>query len=128
MFARKKNPYMAVPLKYDQFGDFRLFVKKQGTNFKIACSGKWIQWLKVKGIQVRQNTPKYIFVNYLFNPASFLKVDIQGTMTRQEGRMRNQPLKLDYCYSSKLPISMQKKHDLVNLCGKGIVPDEFHGY
>ena len=35
---------------------------------------------------------------------------------------------MDLCYGGKLPISTQKKADLITLCTKGIIPDEFHGY
>ena len=31
-------------------------------------------------------------------------------------------------YESKLPISVQKKSDLVVLCTKEIIPEDFHGY
>ena len=31
-------------------------------------------------------------------------------------------------YEKKLPISVQKKNDLLKLCTKGIIPEEFHAY
>jgi hypothetical protein len=32
------------------------------------------------------------------------------------------------CYNAKLPITQAKKNDLLGLCKKGIIPEEYHPY
>ena len=66
------------------------------------------------------------FINYSFDESSFLEIDIQDS--RSKGRPQNWPKELDKLYVKKLSISAQKKDDLVNLCRKGIIPEEFQSY
>lgn len=69
-------------------------------------------------------------MNYSFDSMSF-KVPVQTTSTRKKGRVQKWPesvADLDKCYDTKIPISLQKKNDLVGLCTKDIIPEEFHGY
>jgi hypothetical protein len=46
-------------------------------------------------IQVRQRTPNSLFVNYSFNEASFIEIDIQAKSTRQGTKMGSWPEQLE---------------------------------
>lgn len=79
---------------------------------------------------MRRQNPKSVFVNYSFDPASFHEINVERT-TRKKGRLHKWPESdkdLSICYVTKLPISMQKKSDLIALCSKEIIPEEFHTY
>ena len=49
--ARKRDPYIVIPLKYDQFKDLKKLRKDQCNNMKIDVDGKSVNWLKVKWLQ-----------------------------------------------------------------------------
>lgn len=128
--ARKTQPYITVPLKYNHVVDFKDFVSKHCKNLKTTTDGQKVNWLQVKWIQVRRESPKSVFVNYSFDTSAFLEIQVQKA-TRVKGRDSKWPENekdLNFCYSEKLPISILKKNDLVNLCKKDIIPEEFHSY
>jgi hypothetical protein len=129
--ARKSQPYIAVPMKYNHVIDFKDFVKKHCPNLKISVEGQRVNWLQVKWIQVRKEKPKSVFVNYSFNAENFMEIEVQNTKCRQKGRMHQWPKNeqdMKLCYETKHPVSVQKKNDLVTLCAKEIIPEEFHNY
>ena len=127
-YARKVRPYIAVPMKYDHVLDWKEFADEYCQNLKTAASGERINWLKVRWIQVRQNAPKSLFVNYSFNEKQFLEIKAKSVVTRKKGKKQDWPDQLSLCYQRKIPISVSKKADLVNLCDKAIIPEEYHGY
>lgn len=43
--ARKRNPYVTIPLKYDHVTDFKSFVQKQSLNFQTTTTGEKVNWL-----------------------------------------------------------------------------------
>jgi hypothetical protein len=90
-------------------------VNKHCSNLQRSTAGEKINWLNVHLIQVRQSTPKSLFVNYSFNEASFIEIDIQANSTRQVTKMRSWSEQLEKCYAKKIPISIQKKTDLIQL-------------
>ena len=92
---------------------------------KNAKNGERVNWLKLRWIQVRREEPRSLFVNYSFDETSFQEIKVQSS-TR--GRPTQEMDGISFAYSSKLRISSQKKKDLVNLCDKGIIPQEFHSY
>lgn len=129
--ARKGKPYVAIPMKYDHVIDFKSFVQKQTLNLQKTTSGLKVNWLLIRWLQVRQDCQNKIFVNYTFDQTKFLEVAVQFDGLRKKSRAVKWPASdadLDKCYNSKLPISIQKKKDLMNLCTKSIIPEDFHGY
>ena len=56
-------------------------------------------------------TPKD-FVNYTFDVENFMQINTQRTTTRTKGRVKAWPAndsEMDMCYTSRLPVSTQKK-------------------
>lgn len=76
---------------------------------------------------MRQEEQRSIFVNYSFEEDAFIELDVQGR-TRKRGRAQIWLTELPKCYDTKLPISEAKKKDLITLCNKNIIPEEFHEY
>ena len=125
--ARRGKPYHVVPLKYMDVLDFKDFVQKCCPNLKTATSGNKVNWMNVCWIQTRRDFPLSIFTNETFEETQFLEIKVQAAR-RKRGRPSIIPDSLSPCYQAKLPISVAKKADLVNLCKKQIIPEEFHGY
>lgn len=129
--SRKQNPYIAVPMKFNHVVDFKDFVQKHCKNLKTTTTGTRINWLNVKWIEVRQSNPRSVFVNYTFDRQEFQEIQVQMSTRQRVGRALKWPesySQLQLCYTSKLPISIAKKKDLVSLCEREIIPQEFHSY
>jgi hypothetical protein len=127
LLARRSKPYIAVPMKYSDVLDLKYFVTKCCPNMKVATTGEKINWLKVRWIQVRKEEPRSLFINYSFSPDNFMEIKVQAT-TRNKGRPSGWLNEIPSCYQAKLPISVEKKKDLISLCKRGIIPEEFHSY
>lgn len=83
-----------------------------------------INWLKIKWMQFRKTDPSSIFVNYTFDEANSLEIKTRQTFARR----RPKKPELKPFYSSKLPISVDKKNDLRSLCATSIIPKVYHEY
>ena len=121
--ARRKNPYVVIPIKYDDITDFKTYTNKVCPNMKALRSGVRVNWLKIRWLQVRKDEDKSIFVNYNFRPENFMELKTQKK-TRKQLNAGGQKL----LYNAKLPISSAKKKDLLSLCESGIIPEDLHGY
>ena len=100
--------------------DFKNFAKKYCTNIKTTVTGQRVNWLNAKWIQV---------TNYRFEIDQFQEIDVVKMLTRYKARQvawQQIDSDLKMCYNSKQQVSVQKKADLVQLCTKEIIPEEFH--
>lgn len=68
--ARRRDPYVVIPIKHDGIDDFKTFTSKHCPNMKNVVTGERVNWLKVKWIQVRRNEETSIFLNYSFDIAN----------------------------------------------------------
>ena len=119
--ARKRDPYIVIPLKYDQFKDLKTLRKDKCNNIKIDVDGNSVNWLKVKWLQYRKTVPDSIFVNYTYDEALFTEMKIKKRQKRPE---------ISSLYESKLCVSQAKKNDLhvLSLGKSGCIPEEHHPY
>ena len=125
--ARGGKRYVTVPLKFGDVMDFKYYVKSSCTNTKRTTANEKVNWLKIKWIQVRRDSPKSLFLNYSFDPQDFMEVEVM-TRTRRKTHASTNLQIIPAAYSTKIPISVAKKQDLVKLCQKDIIPEEFHSY
>ena len=70
---------------------------------------------------MRKDDEKSIFVKYTFEPEKFMEI-----ITQRETRTQGKTPSPTSLYTSKLPISHDKKKDLLCLCKNGIIPSHFH--
>jgi hypothetical protein len=130
--ARKGNPYLAIPMKFNHVFGFKDFVKNYCPNLKISTTGHRVNWLKIKWIQIRKDSPRSVFVNYTFNSEEFVEIQVQAPATRKQrksNKWQQNNSDLSMCYQSKLPISLKKKkYDLINLCNREIITEEYKAY
>ncbi|CAG4954409.1 unnamed protein product [Parnassius apollo] len=111
--------------------------------------GKQVQWLKIKRIKYVKGEDRKIYFNYDMsdefnvmdigdNPSTFQLDGAQNHnySTRKKKRLTENDLPVSYrfpdqlncLYKEPLKISAAKKKDLLNLCRKGIIPEEVHGW
>jgi hypothetical protein len=115
--ARKRQPYVIVPLEYSDFLDFKPYCR--ALNMKIDETGKPVKWLKLRQVEFRKNSPNKMFIKYNFaDPYTIVHI-------KREKKNRNKaPVKdvqVEQKYHSLRPISQAKKQDLVRLCQTGAV-------
>lgn len=89
--ARKRNPYVTIPLKYNHVTDFKSFVQKQSLNFQTKTTNEKVNWLLMRWLQVRQDAPKRLYLNYMFDDSQFLEVITQHSGLRKKGRPAQWP-------------------------------------
>jgi hypothetical protein len=121
--ARKRNPYVVIPIKFTDIKDFTSYTNKVCLNRKMSCTREKVNWLRIRWIQVRKGERKSIFVDYTFEPSMFLELKIQH-IRKVEGKAMD----LQTFYRAKLPITAAKKKDLLSLCASGIIPSDVHDF
>ncbi|CAC5378891.1 unnamed protein product [Mytilus coruscus] len=52
--ARKKNPYIVIPMNFRDFSDLKSLRKKMCNNMKKTVNNKTINWLLIKWIKVEK--------------------------------------------------------------------------
>ena len=111
--ARRKNPYIVVPVRYEDILDSKRYSQLVCPNMKRSTTGEGS-----------------IFVNYTFNDDEFLEIKTQPKSKRRVGRktFHTTSTEVRSLYSSKLPITLKKQQDLLSLCQSGIIPSEYRQY
>lgn len=133
--ARKKKPYTVVPLKYYDILNFKEVSSKIFPTTIVDTTGKRVQWLKLKWIQLRKHEPDCVFFKYEFDEDTFhcIKINMNAKKSTRATVKSGSVFKLgvtepNKCYTSKLPISDAKKRDLLSLCKDGTIPEDFYLY
>ncbi|MEW8548265.1 MAG: hypothetical protein AB2693_32575, partial [Candidatus Thiodiazotropha sp.] len=121
--ARRKSPYTVVPLKHYDILNFKPVAEKIIPQAAVDEDGKRVMWMKICWMQYNKTAENFIYFKYKFD-------ETFHTIRLKSGRSGKSSVKGDipFCYQSKLPISRQKKADLISLCKSNIIPEEFHGY
>ncbi|CAC5417011.1 unnamed protein product [Mytilus coruscus] len=125
--ARKRNPYIVIPVNYRDFYDLKGLKTDFNINLKRTVSGETINWLKVKWIRVTKENPGSVFFNNGFDPGNFMEAKFQSSSLRGR-KKKTGNIKLSPLYESKLQISAAKKADLLSLCKSGVIPTTYHSY
>ncbi|CAG5056570.1 unnamed protein product [Parnassius apollo] len=144
-----REPYHVKEFKYDEFLDLKHLAGEIMKNRTKDEKGKQVQWLKIKRIKYVKGEDRKIYFNYDMsdefyvmdigdNPSTFQLDGAQNHnySTRKKKRLTENDLPVSYrfpdqlncLYKEPLKISAAKKKDLLNLCRKGIIPEEVHGW
>ena len=131
--ARAKKPYTVVPLKFTDFHNAKEFMAQHKFNMKILTGGGRVEWKKAKSIRVTKGS-HHVDVRYSMED-DWLSFNIEPKARRT--RRTQQPDDNDEdlhhhqvppAYSSRIPISENKKKDLNKMCKDGIIPETYHGF
>ena len=122
--ARRNNPYTVIPMRFDTFYDLKRFSTANFTNFKTDTNGMKVNWLKVKVLRVSKDNPDQIQVKYDFTSTDFKSVNV----ARSSRGRPSFALKLPRKYDAKVPISIAKKKDLLELCTSHVIPEQYWNF
>ena len=118
--ARKKNPYVVVPLRFNQFFDLKKLANENFGSFKYTTDGKRVNWIKIKILQVDRDRDNIIKFKYTFDDDNFMEINVEKKLKRRERRNKN--ILLQPKYTEKRKISTEKKADLLSLCTSFAIP------
>ena len=130
--ARRKHPYVVIPLENESFIDFKKLAKESTTFAKKDSDGANMEWMKLKWIQFMKQEPDKIFFKYNFTDEPFKQLRVKPMLTRRGRQTSNtfavQQNQLPQKYSGDLSISEAKKKDLLALCRQLIIPRVHHPF
>lgn len=118
---------------YNDFYDLKKLAEETITNKSKDCKGQPVKWLKIKRMKYLKSEPTKVFFNYDMSEELFY-IDILGktpaTSKRPKRRWDKEPQEAspNKLYSQPVPITKAKKNDLITLCEKGVIPEEYHGW
>jgi len=121
--ARRKKPYVVIPLTHNAFLDFKGICS---FNPKVSSKGIKVRWLHICWFRYEQGSDVIKFKYEMDEDFEevFLKSQKStraAASTSQDEQMMN-PLQL---YPNELPISVAKKEDLMSLFRTGVIPQEY---
>lgn len=119
---RNKNSqgYQVLELKFDDFLDLRSLSKKFKNKSRNTEKEK-VNWLLVKCFKYTKANPNILQYRY-DHTSEYKSIQLYGVgRPASKGNITN-------LYQSNLPISNEKKKDLVTLCRKMVIPVEFHSW
>ncbi|CAK1588598.1 unnamed protein product [Parnassius mnemosyne] len=152
----KKNKYNVKQFTYSEFKDLKQLASTIILNKTTNTEGQRIQWLKIKRMKYIKGD-RNIHYNYDMS-TSFKTMNVtcsgaqpntsattvsesHGYATRRKSEHQDvcEPAtsstscefifpSLHQLYNKPLPITVAKKKDLLNLCEKGVIPEEYHGW
>lgn len=111
---------------FTDFFDLQDLAKIIIRNRLCDTNNQKVQWLKIKCLRFKKSSPYIIEYKYDYF-GEYSQLDIRGNKRRFPD-INFQDLNLKILYKRLLPISKEKKSDLLNLCRKGIIPEEYHGW
>ncbi|CAK1579940.1 unnamed protein product [Parnassius mnemosyne] len=125
--AKTTKPYYKIKeLTYSDFIDFKSYSNKVITNKNKTDTGDNMNWLLLKWIQYRKESPKIIFFKNQLSEENFKSLPIQRKALRKS--TMTPCCDLQKLYNKKLKISANKLKDLKDLCAKGTIPSVYHDF
>lgn len=121
--AEPNVPYQVKELKYGDFKDLQSLASELIKNRNRDENGDVVSWLKIKCLKFEKNSPSTMYYRY-DHTSEYKRIDIRGK-TRLRRNISGLP-DLKPAYARCLPISEQKKDDIMKLCRKGLIPEETH--
>ncbi|CAK1600206.1 unnamed protein product [Parnassius mnemosyne] len=127
------TPYNVTELSYQDMIDVKALASKIIKNKTIAENGEKVCWLKIKCLRFEKELPGFIKYRYDYDgPYNLLNTLCKpGRPTRRTPNSKMPTINtedLPPAYKQCLPITKQKKKDLLQLCKKNIIPKELHGW
>lgn len=133
---KNTRPYNVTELSFNDMIDVKTLASKVMFNRSVCTDGSKVNWLKIKCLRFEKECPGIVQIRYDYE-GSYLTLDTQST---KRGRLtRSRPsaaditeslfqIRLEKAYTQQLPLTKDKKKDLLNLCRKKIIPEELHAW
>ena len=91
-------------------------------NKNVDQDGTKVNWLKIKRLRLEKASPGVFFYSYNFED------ELKSVKVTGRGRPATMPSVIQKLYNSQLPISKEKKRDLMKMCHSNIVPKELYSW
>lgn len=115
------NPYHVKQLHFSDMLDLKHLSKCLIKNRLKDENGNTVKWLEIKCLRYEKANPDIIKFRYNYNDP-YILLNVRG-----RGR-KHSVNEIKRAYHQLLPISKQKKEDLMKLCKKEIIPEELHAW
>lgn len=106
----KKKPMIVTEMEMDNFFDFSALLKDQLQNKKQNTEGGVLNWRNVKWLHYEKSSPHTLYYKNELNSETFLEVKLS-----RKGKKSVSRLHLKNAYNESLPISDEKKKDLMDM-------------
>lgn len=123
--ARRNNPYHVIALQHADFIDFKAINKELNFTFKVDTLGKQVKWQRICYLQLRKEDRNRLYFKYNFYEAFSI---VKFTKTTRRSKSKTIDVQDYKLYDALVPISKQKKDDLLKLCHQGIIPELYHSW
>lgn len=139
----KKDRYQVKEFKYDEFLDLKSLAQEMIKNKTMDTDNNKVNWLKIKKMR-NVKGDENIYITYDMTDEykildTRMSTSASGKRTTRTTRRSNpnsvEPPytpealpTLKRVYGNPFNISQPKKKDLVSLCDKGVIPEEYQGW
>jgi len=125
---KSKPSYKVKEMQYKDFINLQQLSSSLIKNKKVDTEGNIMNWLKVKCFEYKKNNPYIVGYKYdYFSEFIFNNVGKKNFGSKIASTNGNN-LELKCLYLKPLPISHEKKKDLLKLCEKNVITDMFHTF
>ncbi|CAI6355322.1 unnamed protein product [Macrosiphum euphorbiae] len=122
-------PNDATELGFQDFVNLQLLATTLVKNKNYYLSNEKLNWLKVKSFEFRKDSPFIVGYKYdYFDEYKYIDVRSTKGSRRSGGNISMDDIVLKQLYTKALPISVEKKKDLINLCNKNVIPSIYHNF
>ena len=124
----KPSPYQVTVMHYDDFYDLKELTRKIVKNVTETVDGEKVNWMKMKWIRLQKSKPTIIQYRNDLLEGTFFEIDInqrKRTGLQEKNELNWSDISLKPMYSHKLPVSEQKKKDLLSLLKSKVIPEEY---
>lgn len=124
--AAKKTgkPYKVTEMSHEKFYNLKLLQEEWGNNFNVNEDRNQVKWHDVKVFRLEKEHPLCFFYKN-----SYEDEDYQKVFVRNIRRIGNQTLLFSHGltreYTSKIPLTQNKKRDIKELLDKNIIPRNY---
>uniref|UniRef100_A0A6P7G7I4 Uncharacterized protein LOC114338671 n=1 Tax=Diabrotica virgifera virgifera TaxID=50390 RepID=A0A6P7G7I4_DIAVI len=120
---KKSTGYNVRQMNFSDFRDLTDLSTKLIKNRNKNTEGSIVNWLKIKCLKYEKNKPGVIQYRY-DHTSEFKVIQVFGKTPPNSF----EEITLQNLYSKIIPITGKKKNSLLQLCRKGDIPEEFHGW
>lgn len=120
--AKKKGyPFIVKEMSFRHFMDLKLLSDEMAFNYSKSVNGEQIKLSDIKMLRFEKGSDSY-FYKTSYNDAEWQRVQIKTVNRRSSGVRDIKKIILKPAYNSKLPISANKKADILSLIQSNIIP------
>lgn len=125
-----KSPYITKEMYYTDVVDLKTVSQHTISNKKIDVDGDTVNWLKVKAFRYEKEDTTQIQYKYKFEDEyKSMKTNLlKRRKTKPAAKQYDENETLPPLYKDRIPITKEKKKDLLTMCEKKKIPELYHDW